>query len=295
MKKLFALALVLLCIVVFSVSTFAVSEYDIGEYVNDEADLLSDAEEQELENIINGIREKFDFDVAICTVMSTDGEDIDTYAENYYITSLFSFDGLVFIINLNNNESGNREFYTYYQGSVYNTFGDEAYDSDNGYINEHILSYLVIEDYYSAFKEYLTLTESFAEDYFGGRTDDNYDYYYNGTDGYYYNGSYGNSTSLRSIVIKEIIVVVLGAVAAFLITQIMKSKMNTAVMKHEASDYVKEGSFNVTKSFDVFTYKNIVTTPKAQPANNVNHGGGGHTGGGFSGGGGHSGGGGGKF
>lgn len=296
MKKLIALILALLCAAAFSVSSFAASEeYDVGEYVNDEADLLSDDEEQELESIIDGIREKYDFDVAICTVMSTDGENIETYAEEYYITNPFSFDGLVFVINLNNNESGNREFYTYYCGSVYNTFGEEAYNSDDGYINEHIISYLVIGDYYSAFKEYLTLTESFAEDYeyyFSSRTDGDYDYY-DDIDGYY-SGSYDNSNSLKSIVIKEIIVVALGAVAAFFITQMMKNKMNTAVIKREASDYVKEGSFNVTKSLDVFTYKNIVSTPKAPPANDVNHTGGGFSGGGHSGGG-HSGGGGGKF
>ncbi len=290
MKKLIALILALLCVVAFSVSSFAASEeYNVGEYVNDEADLLSDDEEQELESIIEGIREKFDFDVAICTVMSTNGEALETYAENYYITSPFSFDGLVFIINLNNNESGNREFYTYYCGSVYDTFGEEAYNSDDGYINNQIVSYLVVGDYYSAFKEYLTLTESFAEDYeyyFSSRSADDYDYY---------DGSYGNSNSLKSIVIKEIVVVALGAVAAFLVTQFMKNKMNTAVIKREASDYVKEGSFNVTKSLDVFTYKNIVTTPKPQANNDSNHTGGGHSGGSFSGGGGHSGGGGGKF
>ncbi len=235
--------------------------------------------------------------VLIHTTMSTDGEDIHTYAENFYNEYASYEDGLVFVINLNNNEVGNRDFYTYYQGTVYDTFGDEAYNSDYGTVNERVLPYLAEENYFAAFQTYLTLTETYLS---GEITYDNGGYsndYYEDNYGYYDDYNTNNvtvtySSQPMSPVVKEIIVIAVALIVAFIVTHVMKSKMNTAVIKNEASDYVKAGSMNVTKSLDVFTHRHITKT--AKPKNNSSSGS--RSGGGFSGGsGGRSGGGGGKF
>lgn len=290
MKKFLSVLLVLLSFAVFMPSAFA---YD--SFVDDTADLLTDDEESSLVMKIMAMQNEYNVDVALHTTMSIGDEDIHSYAENYYLSNGFSADGLVFVINLNNNEVGNRDFYTYYQGSVYDTFGDEAYNSDYGTVNQAVLPYLANEDYYSAFKEYLNLTESYlsgqiitdgSNDYY---VDDYYgDSYYE--DEYYYENSY---SSPPNYVIREIVVIAIGVGIAFLITYIMKSKMNTAVIKKEASDYVKAGSMKVTRSLDIFTHRHVTRT--AKPKNNSSSGGS-RSGGGFSGGGGgRSGGGGGKF
>ena len=65
-----------------------------------------------------------------------------------------------------------------------------------------------------------------------------------------------------SVLEREIILIVIALVAAFLVTWIMKSRMNTAVIKTEASDYVKEGSMVVTRRLDVFTHRHVTKTPK---------------------------------
>ncbi len=293
MKKILSLIMVLFVLMSSALTAFANEE----SCVHDNADLLTGDEWTEIFNECERLMGEYQISVLILTTMSTDGDDIHTYAEDFYNEYAPYEDGLAFVINLNNNEVGNRDFYTYYCGTVYDTFGYEAYDSDYGTINSAVLPYLANEDYYSAFSEYLRLTEGYlsSEITYGnsdGYYDDGYldDYY---SDDYYEGDYYYDSTpSTSGCFIKELVVILAGAAVAFLVTFIMKSKMNTAVIKNEASDYVKAGSMNVTKSLDVFTHRHITKT--AKPKNNSSSGS--RSGGGFSGGGGgRSGGGGGKF
>ncbi|MBE6756281.1 MAG: TPM domain-containing protein [Ruminococcaceae bacterium] len=286
MKKFLSVILAVFIFVLFAPTAFAQ-----GEFIVDDADLLTDDMEFTLASQISSVQAQYGIDVVIHTTMSIGYEDIHSYAENFYLSNGYAEDGLVFVINLNNNEVGNRDFYTYYQGAVYDTFGNEAYDSDYGTVNSAVLPYLSGEDYYSAFTEYLRLTEgylsgeiTYSDD---GYYDDDYDDNYYDSD-YYYDSTPSNS----GYFIKELIVIAVAAIVAFIVVSVMKSKMNTAVIKNEASDYVKAGSMNVTKRLDVFTHRHITKT--AKPKNNSSSGS--RSGGGFSGGGGgRSGGGGGKF
>ena len=292
MKKILSLIMVLFVLISSALTASATEE----NYVFDNAELLTDDEWSVIYDETARLVAEYNLTIYIHTTMSTDGEDIHTYAENFYNEHPHFEDGLIFVINLNNNEVGNRDFYTYYQGSVYDTFGDEAYNSDYGYVNSAVLPYLASEDYYSAFNEYLRLTEGYLSGEIvvddGSYSDDYYE-------DIYYEDIYTDGETViypsrpMSPVIKELIVIAVAAVVAFIVTSIMKSKMNTAVIKNEASDYVKAGSMNVTRRLDVFTHRHVTRT--AKPKNNSSSGsrsGGGHS---VGGGGGRSGGGGGKF
>lgn len=285
MKKLLSLILVLFVFIASALTCFAQ-----GEFITDDADLLTDSEETLLASEISSIQSEYSIDIAIHTTMTTDGEDIHSYAENFYLSNGYGEDGLVFVINLNNNEVGNRDFYTYYQGTVYDSFGDDAYNSNYGVVNDEVLPYLADENYFQAFMTYLSVTKDFLlgeipynegdEGYYGDDYDYDYDYEYDSVD------------TEPNVFVSEIIVILIGVGVGFLVVSIMKGKMNTAVVKTEASDYVKAGSMNVTRRLDVFTHKHITKT--AKPKNTSS--GGSRSGGGFSGGGGgRSGGGGGKF
>lgn len=290
MKKLLSLFLVLFVILSSALMTCA-TEWNFAE---DRAGVLTDDELIEIYNKCAEISLENEISVLVHVTMSTDGEDIHSYAESHYTTYAPFEDGLIFVINLNNNEVGNRDYYTYYQGTVYDTFGDEAYNSDYGYVNQSILPYLANEDYYTAIQTYLKITES----YITGEIYNDYDYsddYYTGEyweNDYYTDGAIVTSPAdSMSPVVKELIVIVVAGVVAFVIMSVMKSKMNTAVVKNEASDYVKAGSMRVTRQLDVFTHRHVTKT--AKPKNNSSSGG--RSGGISVGGGGRSGGGGGKF
>lgn len=297
MKKILSVILTIFIFAFFTPTAFAQ-----GEYVVDDADLLTEDMEATLFSVISSIQENYNIDVVIHTTMSIGDEDIHSYSENFYLSNGYAEDGLVFVINLNNNEVGNRDFYTYYQGTVYDTFGDEAYNSDYGVVNEIVLPYLAEENYYEAFHTYLEVTFDFVSgNYYNFNSDSypNYEDQYQSddywVDEYYYTdgATVTYPSNSMSPVIKELIVIAVAGIVAFVIMSIMKSKMNTAVIKNEASDYVKAGSMKVTRQLDVFTHRHITKT--AKPKNNSSSGGS-RSGGGFSGGGGgRSGGGGGKF
>lgn len=293
MKKILSVFSVLFVFAFFTPTAFAQ-----GEFVVDDADLLREDMEVALESDISSIQAEYGVDVVIHTTMSIGDEDIHSYAENFYISNGYAEDGLVFVINLNN-EVGNRDFYTYYQGTVYDTFGDEAYNTEYGVVTEVVLPYLAAEGYFTAFQTYLKVTNDFLSGAYYDYSSDTYpeyeDQFQYGDDGYY---EYENDSfetfvpSAPNYLIRELIVIAVAAVVAFVVMSIMKSKMNTAVIKNEASDYMKAGSMKVTRRLDVFTHRHVTKT--AKPKNNSSSGS--RSGGGFSGGGGsRSGGGGGKF
>ena len=262
MKKFLSVLLVVLCFVMVAPTAFA-----SGISVEDNADLFTPEQEESLLSQISFIEENYGIEVIIHTTMSIGYQSIDEYAEGYYYSHVFTVtdNGIVFVINLNNNEIGNRDFYTFYGAVIGETFGSEAFNSENGYINGEILPYLQMEDYFSATEVYLSLVEDFSD----GTID------------------YTQYTPKKNYVFREIVVIALGVGVALLVVFILKGKMTTAVVKKEASDYVEKGSMNVTKSFDVFAYRNVIRTPIPK-ANSTS----GRVGGGSSGG---AGGGGGKF
>ncbi len=269
------------------------------DYVFDDADLMTNVEEADFDSQIEEIKAQYGVDIVLHTTMSIGNTDIYSYSENFYTSRMYSEDGIIFVINLNNNKVGMRDFYTYYQGSVYDTFGYDAYDSEIGYINEQILPYLIDGDYASAFGEYLSLTESYLSgeisyDY-ENIPESDYDW-----DEYYYDDYYPNENNYQNenlpLILREIIVIAIGVAAAFIITAVMKGKMNTASIKTEASGYMTPGSLNITKSLDIYTHRHVTKTPIPKNNTNSSHsaGTGGHSVGG-GGGGSRSGGGGGKF
>lgn len=285
MKKIISVFMILLTLSVFTLTANAK-----GVYVDDKADLLTSAEEATLTERIQHISSLYNVDIVLHTTMSVGDLDIASYSEEYYTMNGFSADGgLAFVINLNNNEVGNRDFYTHCEGSVYNTFGYDAYDSDYGYINEQVLPYLSDENYYEAFSVYLEHTEKYLSGEYEYVEIGAYDGDYSET------GNYSSSNTELPKVVKEVIVIGIGLVTALIVVMIMKSKMNTAAIKTEASDYIKPGSLKLTRSMDIFTHRHVTKTPK--PKDNTKSSGGfssGGSSGGFSSGK-SSGGGGGKF
>ncbi len=59
-----------------------------------------------------------------------------------------------------------------------------------------------------------------------------------------------------------IIGLLIGIAIAFIVTGMMKSKMNTAVEKRAAADYIRPGSFALSVRRDRFLYENTTRTRK---------------------------------
>lgn len=79
MKKVIAVAVLAITLVISSTATvFAYPEYD--GYVNDYADILTDAQEEQLETKLGDYDKKTSTQIAVAIVQSLEGEDIDSYS-----------------------------------------------------------------------------------------------------------------------------------------------------------------------------------------------------------------------
>ena len=79
MKRLTTLLLTLLMVLALAAPVFAAAPKIV-----DNADLLTDAEEADLEAKAQDLADRYDMDVAILTVDSTYGSYIESYADDYY-------------------------------------------------------------------------------------------------------------------------------------------------------------------------------------------------------------------
>ncbi len=267
MKRFFALITVFVLMLSLGVNVLAFS----GEFVIDDADLLTDYEEGMLEELILKLNEYHSINMVIHTTDDTDGKYIEDYADDYYDNGGFREDGLIFVISM-----AERDYYTSTCGYLVDYM--PWYDIDS--ICEPVVSYLTNEQYYEAFELYLTR----VSDYLNGEFDygDDYvfagDYYENDytDDEHYYGDDYiytSGSSVTDSLFVRELILIIVAVVIAVVITLVLKSKMNTAVKKHDADDYVVQGSFNLEISRDAFIGSH--TTRRAIPKNNNSRPGGG--------------------
>lgn len=262
MKKIISSVISLFLLFLFTVPSFGVE----SKYLIDDADILSEEEESyllaEIEEFIN----KNGFDVVIHTTDSTQGKEVYEYADDFYDNGEYSEDGLIFVISM--------EFRDYYT-STSGRFVDELPSYSIDQICESVVPCLSDGEYYKAFSVYLNNLDNhinglsyndsfvFAGDYY---VDDN-----NYEDEYYYN----NTSSSSNLFTKELIVTAIAVLIAVIITSILKSKMNTAVKKHQADDYIVPGSFNVELSRDLFigSYVTKRPLPKNNNSNNNRSGG----------------------
>lgn len=220
--------------------------------VVDEADLLTDSEEQSLELYIKEVIEKhdFDYDIAVVTVNSTDGKSAEAYADDYYDYNYYGYDsegsGLLLLVDM-----GGRNWHISTKGKGIRAFTDYGISQ----IGDEVAGYLSDGDYYGAFKKFAGLADSYIDKY--ENSGKAYDVGNKPKD-------YGHifMVSLAG-----------GAVAALIVCLCMKAQLKTAVRQAGARVYIKNGSMRVNNARDIFLY-NTVSKTKIE-TDSGGHGGGG--------------------
>lgn len=259
MKKFVCFAFSFIFAFVLAIPCFAQID---SPYMIDNADLLSNYEEQHLLTEIEKLRSEYGYDIIIHTTYDTEGKDIVSYCDDYYYEGDYAEDGLIFVISM-----AERDYYTSTCGTLVDSLPDYQID----YICASVTPYLSEGSYFSAFEEYLRGLNSYFGGYESGEIspDIHYgdDYYY--TDDYYTDNY---QPSVKGYVIREFILILIAFIIAFVITTIIKSKMNTAVKQRDADNYIVGGSFVLSGQRDAFIGTH--TARRAIPKNNnTNHGG----------------------
>lgn len=241
----------------------------------DEADLLTDAEEDALLTELDEISIRHNFDVVIVTVDSTDRQDMQSFADDYYDYNGYgmgeNYDGILLAVNM-----GTREYYVSTCGSGIDIFSGEVLD----YMENEFVPYLSDGDYATAFSEFAQICDYFVTEAENGvgSADAVNGYYGDDYSDYYDSVPAGSSSAaggrgILGIIPVLIICLVLGFLFAGIPMSRLKKQMRTVAMKAEASDYLKPGSKHITKSRDAFLYSHVNRVPK--PKENKSGGGGG--------------------
>lgn len=230
MKKILSILFALLLCV--AALCFAVSAEETSPaHVVDEADLLTESEEELLESRLGELSEKYKMDIVILAVESVGNKTPREYADDYYDYNGYgygsNYDGLLLLVSMEE-----RDWYISTCGEAIYAFTDSNIDT----IGSHITDDLGNENYYFAFSTFADECEYYIDGHINGFPFD-----------------YGMNL---------VISVVVGLIVAAIATSIMKSKLKSVRYQNQAADYVKSGSMNLTLSRDFYLYRTVTRTEK---------------------------------
>ncbi len=237
MKKIKFILLMILIGICISVSTVYAQDKD---YFIDEANLLNNEEEQNLEAILKEISERQNVDVVVLTVDSLGNKSSMDYADDYYDYSGYAYDGILYLLSM---EYG--DYWISTSGEGINIFTDAGLE----YIDNSMIDYLRDGDFYEGFTDFALNCDQFISEY-------------------HINGAYdrGNLPMQSFNLFDVFMAVISGFLVALLIVYGMISQLKTVHMKPTAHEYVKENSFKLAINRDIFLYRTLNVTPR--PKNN---------------------------
>ena len=229
MKKFVSLLLVVLLCAALATTAFA-TEYN-SYFVYDDADLLTDTEENTLADRLGTISQTYNAQVVIITLASLDGTDVDAYLEYAYDTMGLGYgenhDGVLLLVCMEP-----RQWRILSNGFA----GDAISSTDIDMLGDRFVPDLSDGNYATAFSIFA----------------DECEYYLNG----YINGyPFDAGATLIACLIAGLVI---GLIAVL----IMKGQLKSVRAQNQANVYVKPGSMKLTVQNDLYLYRQITRTKK---------------------------------
>lgn len=242
MKKIVSIMIVVLLCMTFSLPVLA--ESDLPRLI-DEADLLSDEEEKRLLQKLDTISERQQVDVVVVAVRSLDGDSPMEFADDFYDYAGYGFgsnyDGILLLVSMEE-----RDWHVTTTGFGITAVTDAGLD----YMADRFVPELSNGDYEEAFETYADLCDEFIQQ---ARTGRPYDV------GSLPRGSFNFGTKL-------ITSLVIGFIAALIVTGVMRSSLKSIRPQPSAANYVRNGSMQMTEMGDFFLYRHV--SRRAKPKSN---------------------------
>lgn len=251
-KKIITMLLILILCLGMTMPAFATeTEGFADEYyrVIDMADLLTDSEEASLIETLDEISIRQSMDIVVATTDDLEGYSVVEYADLLYEQCNFGYgenkDGLLLLISMEDND-----WYISTCGYGITAFTDAGIK----YIGKQITPDLSDGNFAAAFDIYAKLCDDFITQAKTGEP---------------YNSSNLPRESLSLIWIP--ISLIIGLVVAFLIVGQMKGRMKSVRTQASASNYMKDGSLNVTNRNEMFLYRTVTRTEKPKDKGSSTH------------------------
>lgn len=246
-KSLFCLSLAILILLALCVTAGAATT--LPPYCRDEGSALTSSQEEELNDLLQETSDRLQLTVAVCTVETLDGDDVEDVARRQfkYVNHPYS-DGVLLLVAMEE-----REWYIYTAGEGDDYLTNAALDD----IKDAVVSHLKEDDYHEAFCAYAALCD---------------EYLTMGKEGNPYRGSFPLGQNI-------LIALVIGVAVGLITVSVMRSKLKSVRPRREAHEYTRPGSMHVTVSRDLFLYRTIHRRPKPKDSSSGSRSGGSRSGG----------------
>lgn len=244
--RILPLFLILLLLLPFTISAYATESLP---FIVDQADILTEEQENKLENTAEMLQQTYEYDIIILTIHDLGGKSAQNYADDYYDTNGYGYgaekSGILFLLAMEE-----REWYISTCGKAIYALTDYGIQS----IAEESFSRLYYENYYDVFDAFLSLLpEYFQALDSGSPLDGNADY---SSD--YYHGTQDEIVYYETDTKPNLLISFLsGLVVAVVVILIMRSSMNTKRSQRGAGVYLNESSFHLSVHQDLFLYSNV--------------------------------------
>ena len=238
-------ALLLATVLLLVALVLPVSAQEPDWEMHDYANLLTSEQFYDLCLRIRELTAQYQTDFVILTVESLDGKSPQEYANDYYDEKNCGFgpnrDGIMLLLAMES-----RDYYFVANGSATEKL---AQAGGIAALEDKVVPHLSDGNYYLAFGMFLETAAAIIDDPTsipGAEYND--DFIYISFDD---EVSYTLADRLQRVGIFAVIGLAIGLV----VTLLMKRSMKTARAKHLASDYVRPGSFQLTRKMDLYLYR----------------------------------------
>lgn len=229
-KKIISLLLALtLCLCL----ALTVSAEETYYYVYDEAYLLTADEEAALAEKLADLSQQYNAQILVVTVDDLDSADVDWYLNSLYDVMGFGYgenhDGVMLMLSMKE-----RDWRILSNGYA----GEAITEQEIEWIGDIIVSDLSDGNYATAFDLYADEVAYYLDGYINGFPFD------------------AGATLLTSLVT--------GLIVAWIVTAVLKGQLKSVRKQDQANSYIKPGSLQVTLQNDLYLYRNVTRTKKAE-------------------------------
>ena len=271
MKRKLLMLLMVVCMILPALPVFA-AEQRVFDY----ADMIDDADEEEMHLWVQDMQENWGLDLAFLTTYDTEGKSVQEYGAEFYMEQDLglgeNYDGVIFVLDM-----GSREGQIITSGKAIDIYTDYYIDK----MWDNMVDYLSEGDYYWAFFTLYCDLDHYAAEYEKYQADPDS-----------YISEYQQETGVVNPFISIGVVLVLSLIIAGVGISVLKSGHNNVQPYTDGRAYLKEDGCCFTKKTDTFASTHTTMVPVPDDDDDQSWGGSSST---FSSGGRSFGGGGGKF
>ena len=257
LHSLFAALAALILAAALAVPAFAVEGgfADLYYRMNDSAKVLTEDEDNELEDALEELSLRQSFDVTIATIESMESvgaDSMEQFADDLYDYCQYGYgpdmDGVLLLLV----SVGDRKWHISTCGYGITAFTDAGIQ----YLGEQMTPDMADGDYAAAFRTFIQWTDAYIT---AAREGHPYDV--------------DNMPKEPFSIVYLGVALVIGLITALIVTGVMKSRLKSVAPQRDATSYVRQGSMKLTNQRDLFLYRDVHRTERPKESSSSDSGG----------------------